>query len=390
MSFLLLNLILFVIPLFICIKKDKKMSVNTFILGFYTFFALTAIIGFDPEIYQWGRFQRREISIWPFIFFHICFWLLFYPLWRINSNKIEITVSKSVATTLFFISVMMFCASILINYKDSLQVKDAVEAYNLSSERGGIKAWSVNLASIFSIPANLLMFFYLSKNGKNKLRAFILLFLILIEGFIRMKIYSSRGISFFLFGDLIVCFLLFANNINRQTKRIFSFSIVILLSLFIPAILLISQSRFGSQQMFIWIISYFCEPFINWATVFWDSPVFFDGNFTFGDLFGWKEPRSRKIPVYLFKTFVGSLYIDFNIKGTLLFLVGYSLISRVLLRKIKPGKIQFQDAMVYFILIKVAYFGIFNFQIFKYYQYFVWIILYILISIANKTRLKKS
>gem|GEM_PF-6028609 len=372
----------------ICIRREKGMSINIFILAFYSFFAFTAIIGINPDIYQWTHLQRVKISIWPFIFFHICFWLFIYPLWRINSNKIHIQISKPIATFLFYISVISFSGSIIINFQDSLQVKDAMEAYNLSSERGGIKAWSANFASIFSIPANLLIFFYFSKSGKNNFRALLLFLLVLIEGFIRMKVYSSRGISFFLFGDLIVSFLLFSNNISRRKKRIFLILTVIMLALFIPAILLISQSRFGNQDMLLWIVSYFCEPFINWATVFWDSPAFFNGNFTFGDLFGWKEPNTKKIPVYLFKTFVGSLYIDFNIWGTIIFLLCYSVISRFLLRKIKPGVIQMQDAMVYLILIKAAYFGIFNFQIFKYYQYIIWFILYIFIAKANRIKIR--
>lgn len=60
-----------------------------------------------------------------------------------------------------------------------------------------MKGWSVNMAKIFSPFANMLVFFFLTRDNKKVVKSLILLSLILLEGYIRMNNYGSRGIAFF-------------------------------------------------------------------------------------------------------------------------------------------------------------------------------------------------
>ena len=133
---------------------------------------------------------------------------------------------------------------------------------------GLYEGWSVNMAKIFSPFANMLVFFFLTRDNKNVVKSLILLSLILLEGYIRMNNYGSRGIAFFLFSDIIISYLIFASLISRRVKRVVVAVVVIGLSVFISAILAISEARFGGDRMINWILSYFSEPFINFGTIF--------------------------------------------------------------------------------------------------------------------------
>lgn len=378
MNILLFNFLLFLVPVFILLYRDRAFNINVFLLLVYAFFALAAVLIIDEGIYTWQKYQRVELSIWPYLFFHICFWIFILPIWRINSSDFQIQLTKQQFSILFYSGSFFYIAAILINAKDAFSISNVMDTYLYAGEtRGGIKAWSSNLANLYTIPMNMLAFYTLSKKSKNVWIAIFLFLLIVLEGYIRMQNYASRGIAYFLFGDLFISFLLFSNSIEKKIKRIIFLFIPLLFLVFISAILLISEARFGSDKMFIWILSYFGEPFINFGTIFWDSPKFFNGEYLLGALFGFGTPTSP-IPLYLFKTFAGSIYLDFSIVGSIVFLMFLAMIQSLVLKNVsnKRAIIHFRDVMVYFIVVKIVFSGIFTFFIFPYYNYIGWVFFY--------------
>lgn len=390
MVILLTNFLLFLIPTFVILRRDKSFNINLFLLLVYAFFALTAVLVIDADIYTWTYYQRVDLSIVPYLYFNLCFWLFIIPIWKIDSNNLKIFITKQQTNILFFSSIIFFSISIAVNINDALNVADLKEAYLYGSEvRSGMKGWSVNMAKIFSPFANLLVFFFLTRDNKNLVKSLILLSLILLEGYIRMNNYGSRGIAFFLFSDIIISYLIFASLISRRVKRVVVAVVVIGLSVFISAILAISEARFGGDRMINWILSYFSEPFINFGTIFWNSPQFFYGQFTFGTE---ADLPDTKVPLFLFKTFVGNLYLDFRVVGSILFLILIAFIHSFFLRKVnsKTSSVAVRDVFVYFIIVKIIFAGIFTFVVFAYYEYIGWIFIYFVLLGKRKFVLLNS
>lgn len=379
MNILLVNFLLFLIPIFIIIYRDRSFNINLFLLLVYAFFALTAVLVIDTDIYAWTRYQRVKLSITPYLFFYLCFWLFIMPIWKINSKNLSVFITKQQSDILFYSSILFFGISVVVNIKDGFSVTDMMEAYLYGSEaRGGIKGWSTNMAKVFSPLANMLVFLYLTKDNKQVFKSFLLLSLILLEGYIRMQNYGSRGIAYFLFGDIAISYLLFAKAIGKKVKRVVIVVVLSVLTLFGSAILIISEARFGADKMVGWILSYFSEPFINFGTIFWDSPQFFYGQYNFG---AEADLPPTTIPLFLFRTFVGKLYLDFNVAGTIVFLIFLAFINFVLLRRLNSNSstVYLRDIFAYFIIVRVIFTGIFTFPIFAYYEYIGWAFVYIVL-----------
>ena len=176
-------------------------------------------------------------------------------------------------------------------------------------------------------------------------------------------------------------FYFFKGFFSNKLKKLFCIVGGIVIFLFASLAIAISFDRFGEKLIFS-IASYFGEPFLNFPLIYWNYPNFFEGKVILSEIFG---GSSFYIPIGIdfFKTLPGSIYLDFGIVGTLIFLIIYALIGRLFLGSFKEN-ITLSQLYVYTFLYQGLIFGAFSFDVYNWKSYFMMFLIYLFLRVTKR------
>lgn len=160
----------------------------------------------------------------------------------------------------------------------------------------------------------------------------------------------------------------YGKNIDQKIKKRINYIGLFLISFLIIAVLLVTISRYNSSEsdtgnIFTWLALYAGEGPLNFNNDMWYVTKSTNGDNTFVALRwllgltdvdsvqdNWLINQNLGVRGNVFYTYIGFIFADYNIVGTILFL---SLISILLLMKIKPIETNYP-----FIIFSILHYGV--------------------------------
>ena len=362
--------------------------------------ACFAPLVYKTEYYMWGNLTRHSITIWPLLFSYICFLIYYRGMKTINSNDITyvVPISRKTEDILYFTCLIMMSIIMISYYAMSTNVVDFSTNYESDAGVtlsngifGKLGLYAMIIMGGLNTIVIILPFYLISKPNRTRTdywKAGLFMFVYILSNFYSARVMGSRGALFFTFVNSGFMFFFFRNILTPSTKRVIAIVGITILFLFIPTVLLISIDRFGDDFV-LRICSYFGEPFINFSEIYWNPPKYLNGDY-FLSVFRGDGDSMRyidgRVPLFLFKTLAGSLYVDFGIIGSIIFLLIYSSLFRVFLGKVKGG-IYLDQLLVYSFTFLGMIYGIFGLKVLGWSGYTILMMCYLLL---RKSRLNKS
>ncbi len=373
--------------------KASKMSLTYILSVYYVFISVMGIVVIETGIYENVITLKRhgEYSVLPYLLCFYCLAVLIYPLRSVSFDNIAFKDIPYNKTTSFVINVWIvdMVAYTLLKLSQAVTASalgygemyymSAVEGASTEMFYGGnwllfkFNNFNVNLNNAFSPFVMCYAFYGLITHQVRQKKAVFIIGLIFFSQMFSALAIGSRGNLFFTFWSIGFYFIIFYNKFSRKTKRQIIFIISSFLALVVAYSLAISFARLGDssgETPLTNIPRYFGEAFPNLGNVFWGEVKAHPyGSRLFPDIFGsaysavsiqdeysfWQAFTG--VPVLLFKTIYGDLYIEF---GEFLPLVIVTAISLFFLKFIGNKRVSFWKISLiawYFNLILQGVFG---------------------------------
>lgn len=389
---LVFNLILYLLMTY-RYGKSSKMSLTYIMSIYYVFIATMGIVVIETGIYENVISLRRneEYSITPYLFCFYCLAVLIYPLKNVSFDNISFKEIPYNKTTSFVINIWIvdMIAYLLLKLSQAVMASAMGygEMYYMSTVEGDstnlfygnnwllfkFNNFNVNLNNAFSPFVMCYAFYGLITHQIRQKKALLIIGLIFFSQMFSALAIGSRGNLFFTFWSIGFYFIIFYNKFSSKFKRKIILIITSFLALIIVYSLAISFARIGdssTETPLTNIPRYFGEAFPNLGNVFWGEVKAHPyGARLFPDIFGqaysaisiqdeysfWQAFTG--VPVLLFKTIYGDLYIEF---GEFLPLVIVTVLSFIFIKFIGKRQISFwKMALIYwyFSLILQGVFG---------------------------------
>ena len=386
---LLFNILLYLSATLFLVYKYKKLNIIIFITLFYLSVSIFSLVIWINNIYYeaTSKLIINDISYTPFIISFLIFVIIFSPITKFNENNIKrfilpnnlqiilITVPAVVIGLILFIAIPINIFQLGLNFNFNT-IYDVGKEYNI-----GILPYYVEiLFTIYSIfyPLLLFIFFYVSAYYKEKK---MILFILVLVTFFPKIFYGianvSRGMIFFSIFDYFIMLLLFKKFISNRIQNIVKAFFLIVLAISVLFSIFITFSRYGEGIMgYLSIFKYFGESFLNYNTIIWNHvshhPM---GERFFPDLFysfnqtlvKFPNELSKKlyfvgmtgVPIYVFKTLVGDIYVEFGYLGMVLFSILISFLGKRYI--ILENKFPIHRFIPLFFFYQLAVGGVFDF-----------------------------
>lgn len=370
-----------------------KMTLPYTLSVYYTFVAFMGIVICTTGIYEavLPINYNKEIDFIPYVYCFICIMALIYPLKNVSYKNIEldeIPYNKSVTLILNF-WIVITSIYMILNFSNALVASQMGydSMYEASAVDGDIQKvlygnnfllikfvnFNVNLMHSFAPFVMCYALYGLISKKVKQSRCFLLLALIMLSKFFAALALGSRGNIFIAFWSFAFYFIIFFPYLSLRLKRKFKKIGVVCFSLIAFYSVLITIARFAHSEAetpVTGIARYFGECFPNLGLQFWDQVTRHPfGTRLFPYVFGieynaesvqdgyafWKTFTG--VPVLIFKTIFGDLYIEF---GATIALIIIFVIAFIFYLFIGRGKIHFWKIALtywYFDLIIQGVFG---------------------------------
>jgi oligosaccharide repeat unit polymerase len=248
------------------------MAVVTYSNGAY-FNAYLPNQSFIPSIQPLGLFL-------VFAFFYI----LIYPLKKLNSIRIQEFHFTKHFETVIFVYLLLDCI-LLLSYTQYALTLNVADIYTKSREDSifilphfmGIATRVASLLILFFLP----YCFYQIRNKLSTKYIFYIVVILLIMIQLGL-LYSSRGTLFMQFSTVVFVFVLFYKEYLRKTKRLFFILGSIALIVGCICAIMITVSRYVFDDPILSIQVYYGESFNQFCFRFWNSN---DINTTYGEMY---------------------------------------------------------------------------------------------------------
>lgn len=325
MTLVIGNALLYLITLLVYWRKQRRMDYGFVTIAFYLIVAICCIFEYIAEPHRW------ELTAWPFVYLFIANLILFLPLFS-SSDKIAAKVyynrSINIPGLQIFCGIYIIFALITtVCYFplawDSLQpgawasIRDSTYEEEFRLFQNPILNILANLSTHFTIAVIVIYFFLLTQPRVSKAFKTTLLIATITPMALTALVIAARGHIFTLLFNFLLGFLCFRQYIPKRTKRtLLVWAIVFggILGLYTIAVTI---ARFG-QESDSSLLYYFGHSMLTFDYGLTDTIdtygkgaytfrrfvnyVVHDLDWTLGTHFGTS-----------FFTFVGSLYIDFEI-----------------------------------------------------------------------------
>lgn len=391
---LILNFILYLYMTY-KIGKKGKLSLDYTLSVYYTIVALMSIIIVCTGIYEAVLSINYSIDIdfTPYILCFLSIFLLIRPMKNVRYENIrfdEIPYNKTISGLLnmwiiitFFYMLMKLSHALIassIGYDNMYDIA-AVDGSSSKLFYGNNKFllkfnnFNINLMWSFSPFVMCYALYGLISKKISQSRAFLLLSLIFFSKLFAALSLGSRGNLFFTFWSFVFYIIIFYSHFDSRIKGKFKKIGIVSLSLIGIYSVIISIARLShsdSETPLTGIARYFGECFPNLGLQFWDQVTLHPyGTRLFPYLFGieysadsvqdgyafWKSFTG--VPVLIFKTIFGDLYIEF---GTIIALIIIGVIFMIFTKFIGSGQIHFWKISIIYWYFDLIIQGIFGFN----------------------------
>ena len=350
MDILFFNFILYTIAFLIYYKREH-FTLYTFLWLEYAILSILGYYTVKMEIYTIGNIDPYKLSIIPYVLCFVFMWILFLPFKSLKLKNIQIPFSHKFEKFVYvwaFISILFLAlkfSEALITI--SMGFGEAYENRHVLGESlfdysGNLLLKRINfLGNLFVSTINPFVIFYciqqLREGKKNKI-IYSLLILAFLPGIIAGVGAASRGLIFSAFVKILFYVILFKDYVSEKVKRIAVKLFGVILCVMVFYSFAITTERLAGKNVNAYdnILRYFGECFPNLGDIFWDNvrehPM---GVRLFPELLGinlsnyWDSADTQfaywtsitGVPMLLFKTIFGDLYIEFGIFGAFVFAI---------------------------------------------------------------------
>lgn len=350
MNVLIFNVFLYIIWFFVAYKKEKRITIFSFLVLIYTGIAILGYYTVQNGIYYdtFGYYPLSRLSVEPYIYTFLGYVLLFLPFYKIkcNINKIDFIFCDKTRRFIRFWIIFYVCFTLLklseaiisisLGLANTYDVRHnegvALFEYNIIlSKFNGYGYFFLNATTPF------VMLYSLIGMAKRYISTRLSLFLIglcFLPSFFNALGMGSRGGMFMTF----FCFLFFVFILYDKLPKYFVRSIIKFGIAFILVILIhswaITIDRVGEESGFDSILRYFGESFPNLGWTVWDKAIYHPmGERYLPELFNQKIvslsvsethlywEQMTGVPILNFKTYFGDLYVEFGVLGAFVFLM---------------------------------------------------------------------
>lgn len=304
-----------------------------------------------------------NIDILPFLYMILCYIISIYPIYLFDSKKGGIIVTnnqyrfiKSFSIFLIVISVEPLLENL---YRLDDIIGDSSYAYRMYDDRTEyLSFWGRKLHAVstyFNVLYPVLILLFLSKK-EHYLIVTGLLLVTLNYWLHELGLGGRSKMVQSILYSIAVYFLMrkyLESDIDKKI-RLYGGCVLLLGVLFV---LIISFSRYDSMasstdvdSIWIWLGLYAGEGSLNFNSLMWNVTESTNGDNTFiflRDLFGFVDASSVEdiyksnlklgIPENIFYTYIGSIYKDYNLYGTILFLTIFSTLVSFALKSKQKG-----------------------------------------------------
>lgn len=349
MNILLLNTLLYALWFIIVFRKEGRITIYSFLILFYLSIAAIGVFSVNNRIYYdtFGYYSIHQLSIEPYIYSFIAYFILFLPFYKIKVNikNIDLIFNKNTKKLFFCWIIIYICYTILKLSEAITTLSIGLAATYDSRHNEGVTLFKYgsllskfNGYAYFALQATVpFIMLYALFGIKNKYISYklsmLLIILCFIPSFLESLGMGSRGGMFMTFFCFLFFLIILYNQLPKKLiHQIYKFSI-----LFISCILIYSWAitidRVGQDSGLDSIIRYFGEAFPNLGWTVWDKAIyhpmgerFFPNLFnspaaklSVGDAFTYWQGRTN-VPILTFKTYFGDLYVEFGTIGAFIFL----------------------------------------------------------------------
>jgi oligosaccharide repeat unit polymerase len=354
MGILLLNFILYAIWFSITYYREKRITIYSILVLFYTVVAGLGYYTVSDKIYfdVFGYQSPAGLRLEPYFYTLVTYMILFWPLKNIqlDDHSFELLFSKGISS---FVRIWIVYFSLFTILKlveaiasISLGLGDAYDARHMDGAElfvyDNIILQKFNGYGFFLLNATVpfimaYMFISISLKRMSYSYAVFLILLCFIPSILSGIAMGSRG-SLFMSG---FCFIFFVPLFWRYIPKSFLSKIYLYITVFVSLIMfyswIITSDRVGKgSEGLNSILRYFGESFPNLGFSFWDKvqyhpmgerlfPNFLIENekalYTSVDESYQYWAFRTGVPVLTFKTYFGDLYIEFGVFYALLFVI---------------------------------------------------------------------
>ena len=318
----IINSFLYVVTFIYVYSKHRTISVGVFLMFMYATISLFCVINYNASSHFW------HFSFFSFLYLYIVILIFMKPFMKnrfvihenpLSSYNIYRTIAKVYIALAIFSSIVYFPIAL-----DSLRSSDLADIYEVAHEEkeGNLFSKFTNLFFHVRYLGMVLFFSFLAKEKQSK----IFLFLLGIAAFLPVILatisLASRGGMVALFANFAIVYLMMKDILPKYVKR----TLIIAVSIIIPLILIyfiaVTVSRFEASSLNIdageSMMYYLGHSMLTFNYGVMDTiQNYANGAYMF-DCSSLKDIRFGTHFGTNFITFVGVLYLDFGLVGTVL------------------------------------------------------------------------
>lgn len=293
----ILNFIFFCFLLY----KHSLLSSGIIVSAFYVFVAILAVPAYNllPNDEYFCIYNFTDIKVLPYILYFLLSTILIAPIFKYDGKFQQLSIYLHTTRTKAFILFFIICsfASILIYGRmilehsvfDNLDEirQNHYEGIQIVAYENQLEHFALLFTHYFSLPAKILFFYLLTfDDQKPNLSGLFILFLgigIFLPELMDATRTASRGMIISVFFELILCYSIFRNNIDRNKKTLLFLSSIISAILMMIYSLMVTEARFGQNDEANSISSLIC--YWGQPTLIFNSQVSQIENFAWGARF---------------------------------------------------------------------------------------------------------
>lgn len=381
-------MVIFIITLFFVFLtryfwKRHGLSISSLMWAWYAIMYISSIC----LVTFYDRTISSESGVYAYMAFVI--FILLIPFCVINDNKINTLILPSDKWLKLSISVLTIGSLFAVCYYIPSSIKAlSVGMADIEYTRAIIGSTGENpfvqrsllntIASIFSTFFMLqIVFFFITVIKEKRLSRKSLLilgsstsYIFLVLSFLGRDGFVFWGLSFLF---LYVFFSKFIGDIvKRKIKKLFV--IIMSLSAFVFVIITIGRFLYSSDSDFAYpFLNYMGQGPLNFPDLFSVDITPIGGSGIFSLILGNVDESifnhnqalyyQHDISTSIFRTIVGSLYVNFGLYGTILFSV-FSCMLVLLSRPKKKNKWDFSFIIIYMLYVMILYQGVFYYKLY--------------------------
>lgn len=391
MNILLVNFFAYLLWDIYTICKEKKLSLYSYILTFFTVIAFLGYFIVETGIYaeQYDHFNFNKVSYEPYILCFITYVILFYPL---KGLKVELSDNSFLFSKdmkffvriwkIFFIIYLLFkiyefIMTISYGFANAYDTRhnlgESLFTYdNIIAQK--INGWGPFLlnatAPIIMCYAFLGLYYHKIKGSETS----FLIFLAIVPSILSSMAAGSRGALFMAFFTFAFYILLFWDYIPKRYRNIaFKYGVIFLTVILLFSFIITGDRNDNTSTGSITnILRYFGEAFPNLGNLFYGQVSFhpmgarFFDNILFKNYGGYYTSVDESyqfwtmmtgVHVEVFKTYFGDMYIEFGRNLGMLITLLTTILMKLILRMKKLGICLLPIIYFYFQLCTYAFAG---------------------------------